>query len=255
VRELERMVARICRKVTRVNTNGKTQTASVEPSNVENYLGIPPFKENLIEQGDRIGSAVGLAWTSLGGEILNIQATLMPGKGNILLTGRLGDVMKESAQAAMSFLRSHAREWGVPDDLLQQCDIHVHIPEGATPKDGPSAGITLATSLLSAIIGQPVPGDVALTGEITLRGHVLAVGGLAEKTMAARRAGIRKMFIPAHNRVDWFDLDNDLREGMEVEFIENVQEVWNEIFPKELIAERRRNPRIASRESAPPPAM
>jgi ATP-dependent Lon protease len=206
----------------------------------------------LIEQGNRIGSVVGLAWTSLGGEILNIQATVMPGKGQILLTGRLGDVMKESAQAAMSFLRSNAREWGVPEDLLAERDIHVHIPEGATPKDGPSAGITLATALLSAIVGVPVPADIAMTGEITLRGHVLSIGGLAEKIMAARRAEIRKVYIPATNRVDWFDLDSDLREGVEIEFIDNVEQVWNDIFPKELKSDRRASSSRTTRESATP---
>lgn len=252
VRELERITARICRKVTRKHTDSKSAAVHLTAENLEEYLGVPLFKENAIERGDRIGTAVGLAWTSLGGDILNIQATVMPGKGQILLTGRLGDVMKESAQAAMSFLRSHAREWGVPDDLLQQRDIHVHIPEGATPKDGPSAGITLATALLSAIVGQPVPADIAMTGEITLRGHVLSIGGLAEKTMAARRAQIRKMYIPATNRVDWFDLDADLREGMEVEFIETVEQVWDEIFPQEIRAERRTSAGRSPRESATP---
>ena len=250
VRELERMIARTCRKVARQNTGGKTDPVHVEPANLETYLGIPPFKENLIEQGDRIGSAVGLAWTSLGGEILNIQATVMPGKGQILLTGRLGDVMKESAQAAMSFLRSHARDWGVPDDLLAQRDIHVHIPEGATPKDGPSAGITLATALLSAIVGQSVPADIAMTGEITLRGHVLSIGGLAEKIMAARRAQIRKVFVPATNQVDWFDLDADLRDGIEVEFVESVEQVWNNIFPQEMKADRRGTTGRTTRDNA-----
>jgi ATP-dependent Lon protease len=232
VRELERMIARICRKIARQNAGAKNKKIKVTADRLQDHLGIPLFKENLIEKGDRVGSAVGLAWTSMGGDILNIQASLMPGKGVMLLTGRLGEVMKESAQAAVSFLRSRGATWGVPATFTKDHDIHIHIPEGGTPKDGPSAGITLATALLSAIIKQGVPADIAMTGEITLRGHVLPIGGLAEKVMAARRAGIRKLFIPATNRADWFDLDGDLRTDIEVEFIESVEDVWQQIFTK-----------------------
>ena len=186
----------------------------------------------MVDSGDRIGSAVGLAWNSMGGDILNIQATLMKGKGQLLLTGRLGDVMKESAQAAVSFLRSRGAPWNVPADFLKTQDVHIHIPEGATPKDGPSAGVTLATALLSAICGKPVPPDLAMTGEITLRGNVLPIGGLAEKVVAARRAQIRTLFVPEANRVDWFDLDAELRDGMTVHFVENVEQLWNHVFPR-----------------------
>jgi ATP-dependent Lon protease len=230
VRELERMIARICRKVARDNIKNRGRSIRIEPDVLEKYLGVPLFKENVIETGDRIGSAVGLAWTSMGGVILNIQATVMKGKGALLLTGRLGDVMKESAQAAVSYLRSHGKPWGVPDGFVKDKDIHIHIPEGATPKDGPSAGITLATAMLSAITGRRVPPDIAMTGEITLRGHVLPIGGLAEKVMAARRAQIKKVFVPAANRVDWFDLDPDLRSDIDVQFVENIEEVWNDLF-------------------------
>jgi len=230
VRELERCLARICRKVACRNLNQRDHQVRLEPESLEEYLGVPPYKENVIEQGDRVGSAVGLAWTSMGGEILNIQATIMKGKGNLLLTGRLGEVMKESAQAAVSFLRSRGKPWGVSETFLKDQDVHIHIPEAATPKDGPSAGITLATALLSAVVGKPVPADLAMTGEITLRGHVLPVGGLAEKLMAARRAGICKLYIPAANRPDWFDLDTQLREGVDAVFVESIEEVWNDIF-------------------------
>jgi ATP-dependent Lon protease len=231
VRELERMLARICRKVARENTDGKIKTVKVTPKNLETYLGIPRYKENTVEKGKRIGTAVGLAWTSVGGDILNIQANVMKGKGVIQLTGSLGDVMKESAYAAVSFLRSNGAEWGIQSDFVTKQDIHFHIPEAATPKDGPSAGITMATALLSAVMAKPVPADIAMTGEITLRGHVLPIGGLAEKVMAAKRAGIKRLFIPADNRVNWADLDAELRENIEVQFVENIEEVWKNIFP------------------------
>lgn len=194
-------------------------------------MGAPPYKDNQIDKGDRIGTAVGLAWTSQGGEILNIQASVMKGKGAIQLTGRLGDVMKESAHAAMSFIRAHGSDWGVQADFVQKLDVHFHIPEAATPKDGPSAGITLATALLSALTSAPVPADIAMTGEITLRGYVLPIGGLAEKTMAAKRAGIRKLIVPAENEPDWKELDEPLRDGMDVIFAENITDVWRELFP------------------------
>ena len=231
VRELERMLARICRKVAKENSETRGKAIKVTPDSLSKYLGIPLYKEDEVEKGDRIGTAVGLAWTSVGGDILNIQATLMRGKGTIQLTGRLGEVMKESAQAAVSFLRSHGATWGVPEDFLSKQDIHIHIPEGGIPKDGPSAGITLATAVLSAITKKPVPADIAMTGEITLRGHVLAIGGLPEKVMAARRVGIHKLFVPEANRAEWYDLAVDLREGMAVEFVEDVAQVWDKIFP------------------------
>lgn len=242
VRDLERTISRICRRVARDNLQHRGRSTRIKPNNLEHYLGIPQYKENIVDMGDRIGSVVGLAWTSMGGDILNIQATLMKGKGNLLLTGRLGEVMKESAQAAVSFLRSRGMPWGVPATFLKDQDIHIHIPEGATPKDGPSAGITLATALLSAITGRPVPPDVAMTGEITLRGNVLPIGGLAEKVVAARRAKITSLYLPESNRVDWFDLDSELRDGMNVHFIENIEQLWNSLFkpPVKKSSTRRR---------------
>jgi ATP-dependent Lon protease len=231
VRELERLMARVCRKVAKQNAGDVGKKITVLPETLDKLLGAPPYKDNQIEKGDRIGTAVGLAWTSQGGEILNIQASVMKGKGAIQLTGRLGDVMKESAHAAMSFIRAYGSDWGVQADFIQKLDVHFHIPEAATPKDGPSAGITLATALLSALTAAPVPADIAMTGEITLRGFVLPIGGLAEKTMAAKRAGIRKLIIPAENEPDWLELDEQLREGMEVIFAENITDVWRELFP------------------------
>jgi ATP-dependent Lon protease len=231
VRELERILARVCRKVAKENGVNQNNTVTLSANRLEKMLGAPPYKDNQIEKGDRIGTAVGLAWTSQGGEILNIQASVMKGKGTIQLTGRLGDVMKESAHAAMSFLRAYGQEWGVNSDFLSECDVHFHIPEAATPKDGPSAGITLATALLSALTATPVPADIAMTGEITLRGHVLPIGGLAEKTMAAKRAGIRRLVVPSDNRSDWAELDKQLKQGMTFVFADNITEVWHEVFP------------------------
>ncbi len=246
VRELERMIARVCRKIARETISARGREHVIGLKSLEKYVGIPPYKESVVEQGDRIGTAIGLAWTSLGGDILNIQATLMRGKGNLMLTGRLGEVMKESAQAAISYLRAHGKAWGVPDEFLKGHDIHIHIPDAGTPKDGPSAGITLATALLSAITGRPVPADIAMTGEITLRGHVLPIGGLAEKVMAARRAHLRKVYVPEANRVDWFDLDEDLRTDIAVEFVANVEQVWKDIFAP---PQRSRAKRASSRST------
>ncbi|HEY3294728.1 MAG TPA: endopeptidase La [bacterium] len=253
VRELERTIARICRKVARETVNARGRETVILPDMLEKYIGIPPFKESMIEQGERVGTAIGLAWTSLGGDILNIQASMMKGKGTLLLTGRLGDVMKESAQAAISFLRAHGRPWGVPDEFLKGHDVHIHIPEGGTPKDGPSAGITLATALLSALTGRAVPADIAMTGEITLRGHVLPIGGLAEKIMAARRAGIKKVFVPETNRVDWFDLDEDLRSDIAVVFVDHVEQVWVEVFPPSQSPPSKRDSARAARSTAQRP--
>lgn len=254
VRELERMLARICRKIARENVNGETKSIRVTPATLEKYLGIPRYKENQVEKGDRIGTAVGLAWTSVGGDILNIQANVMKGKGAIQMTGRLGDVMKESAHAAVSFLRSNGADWGIAPDFVAKQDIHFHIPEAATPKDGPSAGITMATALLSALTGKPVPADVAMTGEITLRGNVLPIGGLAEKIMAAKRAGISRLFIPSENRVNWTDLDDELRKDMNVFFVENVVEVWQEIFPAKKSKSSGRGRRKSTRTARTSPA-
>ncbi len=236
VRELERTMARICRKVAKENFGSSGETVNVQPKSLDKLLGVPPYKENQIERGDRIGTTVGLAWTAQGGEILNIQASVMKGKGAVQLTGRLGDVMKESAHAAVSFLRAYGGEWGVQPDFVAKLDIHFHIPEAATPKDGPSAGITLATALLSALTSLPVSPEIAMTGEITLRGHVLPIGGLAEKTMAAKRAGIRKLIIPADNKPDWLELDSALRKDMHITYAENVADVWRELFPTKKAA-------------------
>lgn len=233
VRELERLIARTCRKVARTNPTKAGQAVQVSVKNLEKFLGLAPYHKDEVEQGDRIGSAVGLAWTSAGGEILNIQATLMRGRGGLQLTGQLGDVMKESAQAALSYIRANGHYWNVPEDFYRKTDIHIHIPVGGIPKDGPSAGITLATAMLSALISCPVSEDIALTGELTLRGNVLPIGGLASKVMAAKRAGIRRIILPAKNEKEWQDLHPELHKGLDIIFVSTIKQVWDYIFPPE----------------------
>jgi ATP-dependent Lon protease len=231
VRELERHLARICRKVARENPSKTSQAIEITAKNLEKFLGLPPFHKDEVEQGDRIGSAVGLAWTSSGGEILNIQATLMKGRGTLQLTGQLGDVMKESAQAALSYIRANGHYWGVPEDFHRKLDMHIHIPVGGIPKDGPSAGITLATAMLSALISRPVEADVAMTGELTLRGNVLPIGGLGAKVMAARRAGMKRLILPDKNEKEWLDLHAELRKDIDVLFVSTIKQVWDYVFP------------------------
>ncbi|MFH1011706.1 MAG: endopeptidase La [bacterium] len=231
VRELERHLARICRKVARENPSKSSKPIEITLKNLEKFLGLPPFHKDEVEQGERVGSAIGLAWTSSGGEILNIQATLMKGRGTLQLTGQLGDVMKESAQAALSYIRANGHHWGVPEDFHRKLDIHIHIPVGGIPKDGPSAGITLATAMLSALISRPVDADIAMTGELTLRGNVLPIGGLAAKVMAAKRAGIRRLILPEKNGKEWLDLHVEVRKEMEAFFASTIRQVWDYIFP------------------------
>src|SRR6185295_14941 len=200
VRNLEREISSICRKVARkVVVEGKSFSEEITAEKVTEYLGVPRFRNTMAEESNEIGIATGLAWTEVGGEILVTEATLMPGKGHLTLTGKLGDVMQESAQAAMSYVRSKAEEFGIAKDFNRKTDMHVHVPEGAIPKDGPSAGITLATSLVSALTRVAVRKDVAMTGEITLRGKVLPIGGVKEKLLAAHRAGIKNIVLPKDN--------------------------------------------------------
>src|SRR5207342_615824 len=200
VRNLEREISAICRKVARkVVVEGKTFSEEITADKVTQYLGVPRYRNTMAEEHNEIGIATGLAWTEVGGEILVTEATLMPGKGRLTLTGKLGDVMQESAQAAMSYVRTKAEEFGIPKDFNSKNDVHVHVPEGAIPKDGPSAGITLATAMVSALSRVPVRKDVAMTGEITLRGKVLPIGGVKEKILAAHRAGLKTIIVPKNN--------------------------------------------------------
>ena len=226
VRNLEREISSICRKIARKVVNeGKTFNEEISASKVTEYLGVPRFRPTLAEQQNEVGVATGLAWTEVGGEILVTEATLMPGRGRLTLTGKLGDVMQESAQAAMSYVRSRSDALGLPKDFARKFDVHVHVPEGAIPKDGPSAGITLATALVSAIAGNPVRKDVAMTGEITLRGKVLPIGGVKEKILAAHRAGLKTIIVPKDNEKDLADIPKAVLDSLDIYMVETMDEV------------------------------
>jgi ATP-dependent Lon protease len=226
VRNLEREISSICRKVARkVVVEGKGFNEEITPDKVTQYLGVPRFRNTMAEESDEIGIATGLAWTEVGGEILVTEATLMPGKGHLTLTGKLGDVMQESAQAAMSYVRTKAEEFGIPKEFNRKTDVHVHVPEGAIPKDGPSAGITLATALVSALARVPVRKDVAMTGEITLRGKVLPIGGVKEKVLAAHRAGVKNIILPKDNEKDLADIPKNVLDTLNVYMVQQMDEV------------------------------
>ena len=226
VRNLEREIASICRKVARkVVDGGRQYSQQLGAEQVAEYLGVPKHRLPMAEAKNEIGIATGLAWTEAGGEILVTEATLMPGRGRLTLTGKLGEVMQESAQAAMSYVRANADEFGLPKDFHRRQDVHVHVPEGAIPKDGPSAGITLATALVSALSGVPTRSDVAMTGEITLRGKVLPVGGVKEKVLAAHRAGLKTIVLPKDNEKDLADIPKNVLDSLKLHTVEGMDEV------------------------------
>jgi ATP-dependent Lon protease len=225
LRNLEREIASISRKVARRVAEGKTDVARVTPASLHKYLGAPKILPDEILKKDAVGIAMGLAWTATGGDIMFIEATAFKGKGRLTLTGSLGDVMKESAQAALSYARTRARQFGIKEDFFATHDLHVHVPEGAIPKDGPSAGITIATAMLSVFTNRPVKRSLAMTGEITLRGNVLPIGGLKEKILAARRAGITTVIIPKLNRKELEEIPPHLRRGLEIHLVDEVEEV------------------------------
>src|SRR5512139_2761117 len=226
VRNLEREINSICRKVARrVVAEGKTYAEEITPERVTFHLGVPKFRPTLAEEHNEIGIATGLAWTEVGGELLVTEATLMPGKGHLTLTGKLGDVMQESAQAAMSYVRTKAEEFGIPKDFNRNHDVHIHVPEGAIPKDGPSAGITMASALVSALTKIPTRRDVAMTGEITLRGKVLPIGGVKEKVLAAHRAGVKNIILPKENEKDLADIPKPVLDVLNIYLAEAMDEV------------------------------
>ncbi|MBI5675320.1 MAG: endopeptidase La [Nitrospirae bacterium] len=225
VRNLERQIANLCRKVAKKIAEGKVKDYRISATNLSKHLGVPKFLPEEEMEKDEVGVATGLAWTETGGDIIYIEATIMKGKGHITLTGQLGDVMKESAHAALSYIRSKAKEIGIDNTLFAKNDIHIHVPAGATPKDGPSAGITMATSIASAFTGRPVSKSTAMTGEVTLRGRVLPIGGLKEKTLAAKRMGIHKILIPARNKKDLDDIPKYVKKDMEFILVETMDEV------------------------------
>ena len=225
LRNLEREIASICRKVARKVAEGKTELTRITRANIHSFLGAPKFLPEAEQEHHEIGVATGLAWTSAGGEILYVEASLSKGRGNLTLTGQLGDVMKESAQAAVSYARAHAKKLGVEEDFYQKLDIHIHVPAGAIPKDGPSAGITMATALISALTKRPVSRDVAMTGEITLRGRVLPIGGLKEKSLAAFRAGMKTVIVPDRNEKDLDEIPKALRRKLNWVCAQNMADV------------------------------
>ena len=228
VRNLEREISSICRKIAReVIKNKDNDTFKVTAKSIQKYLGPPRFKEHQIEEKDQVGIVTGLAWTHVGGELLCIETLILPGKGKQIMTGKLGDIMQESAQAAVSYVRSRADRLDIDKDFYKNNDIHIHIPEGAIPKDGPSAGISMCTSLVSALTKRPVYRDVAMTGEITLRGRVLTIGGIKEKILAAHRGGIKKVIVPKENEKDLKDIPSMVIKQIEIVFVEHMDEVLN----------------------------
>lgn len=230
VRNLERKIGEICRKAAREIYQGDKTKIKITESNLEKYLGKEKYSFDKANEQDEIGIVRGLAWTSVGGDTLQIEVNVMPGKGDIKLTGQLGDVMKESAQIGLSYIRAISKKWGIDKEFFKENDIHIHVPEGAVPKDGPSAGITMATAMLSAATGKKVRADIAMTGEITLRGRVLPIGGLKEKLLAAKNAGIKTVCVPKKNEKEVEEVSAEITKGLEIVYVESMDEVLEQAF-------------------------
>ncbi len=254
VRNLEREIGNVCRKVVRrVVINGLKHKEEITAANVADFLGVAKFRDSQVHEKSEVGLVTGLAWTEVGGSILPAEVQVLDGKGKLTLTGQLGDVMQESAQAALSYIRSRAAHLGLPRDFYRNIDIHVHVPEGAIPKDGPSAGITLATALASALAKIPVRRDIAMTGEITLRGKVLPIGGLKEKLLAAHRAGIFEAILPRDNEKDLADLPENLKSAMKLNFVDSMDEVLQLALEGPLPELKEEAP--AALANVPPPSV
>jgi len=237
VRNLEREIANICKKIAREIVEEKRYPRNITTEKVRNYLGVSKVLPSEIEDKNRVGVATGLAYTPVGGDILLIESTYYGGSGELILTGKLGDVMQESAKAAISYIHSRAKDFGIEDKLFSKSDIHIHVPAGAVPKDGPSAGVAITSSLVSAFTGIPVIRNVGMTGEITLRGRVLPIGGLKEKLLAAKRAGLKKVVLPEKNRKDLDEVPKNILKGLKLEFVENIDDVIKhtlERYPSKL---------------------
>ena len=234
VRNLEREISKISRKVVKQVINGEKQTVTVNDNNISDFLGVKKFKYGEVETEDKVGVVTGLAWTEFGGEILKIETVHMPGKGRMQITGKLGEVMQESVKAAKSYVRSKSLEYGIIPPLFEKNDFHIHVPEGATPKDGPSAGIGMVTSIVSSITNNPVDREIAMTGEVTITGQVLAIGGLKEKLLAAHRAGIKKLIIPKDNEKDLADIPQKIKDDIKIITVETVDEVLKLALKNEL---------------------
>jgi ATP-dependent Lon protease len=232
LRNLEREIAAICRKVARSLAEKKTKAHHITTENLHKYLGVPKYLPEAEQEGNQIGVATGLAWTQAGGEVLHVEASTMKGKGNLTLTGHLGDVMKESAQAALSYARSKSKELNINSDFHEKLDLHIHVPAGAIPKDGPSAGVTMATAVISSLTRTPVKKDVAMTGEITLRGRVLPVGGLKEKSLGAIRAKIKTIIVPERNKKDLEEIPESIKERLNYVFARTMDDVLHHALCK-----------------------
>jgi ATP-dependent Lon protease len=235
LRQLEREIGRICRKVARRIAEGHKGSVRVSLKNIHEFLGAPKIIPEEVLKKDQVGVATGLAWTAVGGDVLFIEALRMKGKGNLVLTGQLGEVMRESAQAAYSYAKSRAKDLEINEEDFNNYDLHIHIPEGAIPKDGPSAGITLATAMVSALSGRAVRKDVAMTGEITLRGNVLPVGGVKEKVLAARRARVSTIILPQQNRRDLEEVPKEPFKDIRFVFVDNMRQVFREALKERVV--------------------
>jgi ATP-dependent Lon protease len=234
VRNLEREIASVCRKVAKeIVSNGAKKKIVISSKNIPKYLGVPKFRHGETEEKNQIGLTTGLAWTEVGGELLAIEASIMEGTGRMVMTGKLGDVMQESVQAALTYIRARAEKFGLPKNFYKKIDIHVHVPEGAIPKDGPSAGIAMATSIASALMKKKVRADLAMTGEITLRGRVLPIGGLKEKILAAHRGNIKMVIIPKDNEKDLAEVPHNVQNALKIVFVDHIDEVLDIAFVKD----------------------
>ena len=234
VRNLEREISKITRKVVKKVVNSEETKVKVEPKNINDFLGVKKFKFGELESEDKVGIVTGLAWTEFGGEILKIETVNMPGKGRMQITGKLGDVMQESVKAAKSYVRSKSLDFGIIPPIFEKKDFHIHVPEGATPKDGPSAGVGMVTSIVSSITKIPVRRDIAMTGEVTITGQVLPIGGLKEKLLAAHRAGIKEVLIPKDNEKDLTDIPEKVKKDIKLTTVEMVDDVLKIALTKEL---------------------
>ena len=234
VRNLEREISKVTRKVVKKVVNEEEKSVEVNEKNISDFLGVKKFKFGELESENKVGIVIGLAWTEFGGEILKIESVNMPGKGRMQITGKLGDVMQESVKAAKSFVRSKSLEYGIIPPIFEKKDFHIHVPEGATPKDGPSAGIAMVTSIVSSITNIPVDREIAMTGEVTVTGQVLPIGGLKEKLLAAHRAGIKKVLIPKENEKDLIDIPKKVREDIKIIPVDSADEVLKIALTKEL---------------------
>ncbi|MBT8121918.1 MAG: endopeptidase La, partial [Gammaproteobacteria bacterium] len=251
VRNLEREISKICRKVVKeLVMHEKGKKISITPRNIEKYLGVKRFRYGRAEENDQVGQVTGLAWTEVGGELLTIESTVVPGKGKMIHTGQLGDVMQESIHAAMTVVRSRSAMLGIESDFYQKYDVHIHVPEGATPKDGPSAGVGMCTALVSALTDIPVRAEVAMTGEITLRGEVLPIGGLKEKLLAAHRGGISVVLIPEENRKDLAEIPKNVKDKLDIRPVRWIDEVLQVALQHQPTPLEEPEGKVASRKSA-----